>query len=477
MPLKFIGREHELSILNRYFEHPAASLFVIHGRRRIGKSRLVDEFGQNKTYFHFTGLAPNGSVHAQIQRDEFARKLAAYFGLPGLKADDWADLFTVLAQLCQDKKVLILFDEISWMSSGDPSFLSKLRNAWDREFKTNANLMLVLCGSVSSWIEKNILSSTGFLGRVSYVLTLDELPLQTCMEFWGEHIASYEKIKYLSVTGGVPLYLEALNPKLSAEENIRQLCFTPGGLLVREFDNIFSDLFSKRSAIYQKIVSALAKGAMSIEKISSEIKVESSGWLSEHLTDLEKSGFLSRDYTWDLAKEKESRMSRYRLSDNYIRFYLKYIEKNKGKISRNDFEFKSLAALPGWATCMGFQFENLILKNRNSIKKLLGVRPDEIVIDNPYFQTPTNRRRGCQIDYMIQTKFNNLYVCEIKFYKTPIDFNIIEEVQHKIKSLVKPRNFSCRPVLIHVNGVSDAVIDSDFFSNIIGIDDLLLKKI
>jgi uncharacterized protein len=469
---KFVGRQSELSVLASHFQHPSASFLVIHGRRRIGKSRLVDEFGKNKTYFHFTGLAPDQNIDAQIQRNEFARKLASYFMLPGLKAEDWADLFTILAHQCRGKKVVLLFDEISWMGAGDPTFLSKLRNAWDREFKTNPHLMLILCGSVSSWIEKNILSSTGFLGRISHVLTLNQLSLHDCFTFWDENIASYEKIKYLAVTGGIPLYLEALNPKLSAEENIRQLCFTAGGLLVREFENIFSDLFTKRSRIYEKIVSALSQSALSIEQISKKINITQSGWLSEHLIDLEKSGFLTRDYTWHVESSTESKISHYRLSDNYLRFYLKYIKKNQAKIARNDFDFKSLAALPGWTMCMGFQFENLILKNRINVRKVLNIKPDEIIIDNPYFQQASKKAPGCQIDYMIQTKFNNLYVCEIKFHRSPIGTGIIQEVQQKIDALKKPKGFSCRPVLIHVNGVSDQVIDSDYFAKIISIDEL-----
>lgn len=473
MTKKFVGRENELSLLKSFFKNRSAAFIVIHGRRRIGKSRLIDEFGKDKTYFHFTGLAPTKGINAQTQRDEFARHLANYFSLPGLKADDWADLFTVLAHQCHQKKVVILFDEISWMGSDDSTFLSKLRNAWDREFKTNPNLMLILCGSVSSWIEKNILSSTGFLGRVNHVLTLDELSLRESFQFWDANIASYEKLKYLSVTGGVPLYLEALNPKLSAEENIRQLCFTPGGLLVREFENIFSDLFTKRSKIYEKIVIALSEQPMTIEEISKKINIEQSGWLSEHLIDLQKSGFLTRDYTWHLTTGNEAKMSRYRLSDNYLRFYLKYINKNKAKIARNDFGFQSLASLPGWSACMRFQFENLILKNRISVRKILAIKPDELTFDNPYFQTPTKKNLGCQIDYMMQTKFNNLYVCEIKFHKKPIDLSIIKEIKQKIDALKMPRGFSCRPVLIHVNGVSDVVIEEDYFANIISIDELV----
>src|SRR3990167_5897184 len=117
-------------------------------------------------------------------------------------------------------------------------------------FKKNQSLILILCGSASAWIEKNILSSTGFVGRISYRLTLEELSLSESNQFWtgkSAHISAYEKLKILSVTGGIPRYLEEIKPQLSAEENIKQMCFVKGGPLVNEFDEIFSDIFSKRS--------------------------------------------------------------------------------------------------------------------------------------------------------------------------------------------------------------------------------------
>jgi hypothetical protein len=117
--------------------------------------------------------------------------------------------------------MIVLFDEISWMGSKDPDFLGKLKNAWDLYFKKNPKLIFILCGSVSSWIDKNILSHTGFLGRISYRLTLEELPLKDCNQFWssaGGQISAYEKLKVLSITGGVPRYLEEIKPRMSAEK-------------------------------------------------------------------------------------------------------------------------------------------------------------------------------------------------------------------------------------------------------------------
>jgi AAA+ ATPase superfamily predicted ATPase len=472
----FIGRKAELQELERFLNKRSASLIVVQGRRRIGKSRLIREFGKNKRLLTFSGVPPTDKTTHKDQLKEFGWQLGNALGQLPFNEDDWNDLFLRLAYHTSEGQVIILFDEISWMGSKDHNFLGKLKNAWDLHFKNNPDLILIICGSTSAWIEKNILSSTGFLGRVSFVLTVEELLLNECRQFWlqnGSSLSAYEKFKILSVTGGVPLYLEEIDFSRPAEENIRNLCFKRGGLLVREFEQIFSDLFSSRSQQYKAIVTCLAEGPLEFKEICDSLGVAKTGLMSEYLFDLIKSGFISRDYTWHLHSGKASSVSHYRLKDNYLRYYLKYIEKNRPEIEKNNFAIKSLSSFPGWSTIMGFQFENLVLNNRPFIQRCLKLRPEDIVSENPFFQHKTNRQPGCQIDYLIQTRFNTLFACEIKFSRQEIKGDIIQEMKRKIDNLVMPRGFSCFPVLIHVNGVQDSVIDSHYFIEIIDLCDVL----
>lgn len=389
MTSKFIGRQEELEFLSKLFKKKSANFVVVQGRRRIGKSRFIEEFAKGHTFFQFSGLFPTKNTTVQSERDEFARQLSHLTGLPEVYADDWSKLFLLLYEKIKTGRVIVLFDEISWMGSKDPDFLGKLKNAWDIYFKKNPNLIFFLCGSASAWIEKNVLSSTGFVGRISYRLNLEELSLTECAQFWpktGGHTSAYEKIKLLSITGGVPRYLEEINPALSAEENIKDLCFVKGGLLVNEFDDIFSDLFHKKSPTYKKIVIALANGPVEIKDIAKTLDIGQSGFISEYLDDLVKSGFVSRDYTWSISSGETSRLSHFRLSDNYLRFYLKYIDKNKQRIQNNGFSIQSISALPGFESIIGLQFENLVLKNRRSIRKILRIKPEEVISDNPFFK-------------------------------------------------------------------------------------------
>ena len=182
----FVGRGQELDSLQDRLALKCPSFIVIRGRRRIGKSRLIKEYAQSfeKTYF-FTGLPPVKGTSAQQQRNAFAKQMTQQ-GLPSLKADSWADLFWALGQFTKDGRVLIVLDEIAWIGSRDVTFLGQLKIAWDQFFSHNRKLAIVVASSVSSWIDENILKSTGFFGRIDVTMTLEELSLSDCCQFWGQ---------------------------------------------------------------------------------------------------------------------------------------------------------------------------------------------------------------------------------------------------------------------------------------------------
>ncbi len=471
----FVGRDNELRRLEDLSHSGRACLTVIKGRRRIGKSRLIEEFGKDKKFLSFSGLAPVKGVTAQDQRDAFAHQLAAMFNLPPLTFKDWSDAFAHLARYLTDKPTVILFDEISWMGSKDPTFTSKLQNWWDLVLQNYPSVMLVLCGSISTWIDKNIINSTAFFGRVSLYLELTELSIAQCREFLnvrGFQGSDLDFFKILSVTGGVPWYLEQIQVKQSADENIKRLCFEKNGLLVHEFDRIFNDLFSKRGEIYKKIVKSLSAGMKNRSALKKAIAYSASGTLSQHLKSLEICGFVSKHPNWSLKTGKRGKSTLYRLSDNYLRFYIHYIEPNLAKIEQGSFLDVPLSSLPGWEPMLGFQLENLLLKNRTVIYQALGLHPQDIVIDNPYFQKRQGKKKGCQIDYLIQTYSNTLFICEVKMRRRELGLEVIDDMKAKIDSLSLPKGFGISPVLLHLGPVSDALLSSRYFYRIVDIADL-----
>lgn len=476
MTIPFIGRAAEIKNLRDVQKQKTPTLVVIKGRRRIGKSRLVEEFAKHSNFLRFSGLAPLEPMSAQDQRDAFKQQLGAQLGCTGLIFKDWADIFDFLGSNIPQKPCVILFDEISWMGSKDPTFLPKLKNAWDMVFSKHNHLTLILCGSVSTWVEKNILNSTAFFGRVGLIVALEDLSLFESVSFLkaaGLRTSPEECLKFLSILGGIPWYLERLKPSHTADENIKQLCFTKSGLLVEEFDRIFHDLFSIKGAIYRNIIQILSVGHHTLCDLQEALKYPRSGTLSQHLKQLITAGFVSSHPAWSLKKRQIGKQSFYQLCDPYIRFYIKYMQPRLTQIKNGSFDYKRLSDLPEWSSIMGLQLETLLLKNRKFIWELLNIHPQDILWDNPYNQKGTQKQRGIQVDYLIHTQQKVLYICEIKFSRQPIGVEIQKEVAQKIENLSVPKGFAVCPILIHTSSLTDNLLDSQFFFKTIDLNEVL----
>lgn len=474
--MNFIGRKEELKELGSLLKKRSASFVVIRGRRRIGKSRLIAEFCSKLPVLSFSGVPPTKNTTAASQREAFARQMQYELKINKPQAEDWEGLFRELAANTSEGPVVIVLDEISWIGSKDPDFLGYLKNAWDLRFSKNKNLILIVCGSVSSWIEQNILNSTGFVGRITINMRLKELPLGDSCQFWSSqsaHTSPYEIFKVLSVTGGVPRYLEEVLPSESAEQNINRLCFKETGLLFNEFEMIFHDLFSSRSSAYKDLLLEMRDRSLFLKEVYHILGVRPSGSYSEYMEDLIQAGFVSRDYTWDLKTAKESSLSRFRISDNYVRFYLKAILPHRARILSGDYDVTSIFHQEGWKSLLGLQFETLVLNNIGELYSHLNLCPGDVLRSGPFFQRSSGKKQGCQIDLLIQTVHRVIYLVEIKFSQNPIGIDVREEIVRKIQRLQLPRGFSIKPVLIHVNGVSKALYQDRFFAAIIDFSDLL----
>jgi len=475
----FIGREKELEQLRRTARLPKASLVVCRGQRRIGKSTLIEHFAEEFEHFYeFQGLAPRDGLESHHQLDNFGRQLAEQFRLPAVQPKNWHEAFSLLARLTEGQRALIFLDEISWMASKDVDFVGQLKIVWDTRLKKNKQLILVLCGSVSSWIDRNILGSSDFLGRGSLSLDLRELPIDKCVEFFrevggpsGQRMSALEKSRILCVTGGVPRYLEEIDYRSSAERNVVDLCFTRGGLLVDEFDKIFNDIFSTRAPTYRQIVATLTGGARTFSEICEALQVAPSGIFTEYLEDLAAAGFVQRDYVYSLATGKRGKLSRYRLKDNYLRFYLKYIEPVREKIEAEIFDAEEVRSFATFDAVMGLQFQNLVLNNLPRVLREFKISPVQVLSASPYFQNKTQRQEACQIDLLIDTKYA-VYVCEIKFQQR-VDISVVDEVAEKARRLKVKSGKSVRRALIYMGELTREVARSGAFDEVLGFQGFL----
>jgi hypothetical protein len=392
--------------------------------------------------------------------------------IPPMTFLDWSDAFEHLSLHIKPGDIILL-DEISWMGSKDPSFIPKLKAWWDKQ---TMHVLLVFCGSVSTWIEENILKSTAFFGRINLTISLEPLSIPGSAEFLrtlGMQLSHYDMYKLLSIVGGVPWYLEQFSPGMTSDDNIKQLAFEKNGLLVTEFDRIFHDLFNSKGATYKKILDSLKDGAKTLSEIRQSIEFAHSGTLSQMMDHLIVAGFVVKQSLWSFKTANPLKQSLYRISDPYMRFYLKVIEPNLGAISDGGFYQVQLSTLPGFETHMGLQLEVLLLQNRALLLQKLGISPVDIVRNGPYRQTKTTTQQGCQIDYLVQTKTNSLFVCELKFKKREINSDIITEMQEKISRLKTPKGFAKVAVLFHLSGVTSSVATNPYFYRIVDIADFL----
>lgn len=478
----FIGRSAERREFADLFQRKTASLVTCQGRRRIGKSRFIAECAQSAGRFlSFSGLAPREGITREEQLATFADQLAKQTSIPRVPLDGWPTAFQLLAsqllasQLPAEGSVVVLLDEISWMAIGDKDFAGHLKTAWDQHLSRHPGLILVLCGSVSSWIEDNILNSTGFVGRCAWQFHLKPLPLKDCVAFWGKRaarVSAAEKWRMLAVTGGVPGYLEQILPSRTAEENIERLCFNPGGMLFHECGRIFHDIFTRKADTYRDIVATLVNGPKSLQQVSQTLGRERGGTLGDALRDLELAGFIRKDHFFDPATGKtRPRDHRYRLADNYLRFHLKYVAPVQERVTKGLYQRVPLESLEAWDTLMGLQFETLLLDSIEEILVRLGLQNRAVLNAGPYAQGKTLRRDACQIDLLIRTR-QSLYIVEMKFRKKTGP-EVIDQVREKVTRLKLPKGRSFRTVLIHSGEIDPAIEASDFFDFILPADELV----
>lgn len=473
----FIGRERDLRDLSALWGRDHGVLVTCRGRRRIGKSTLIEEFAVREadTFIAIDGIAPRKGMTDEDQRRHFCEKIAGYAHHSVQRAANWLEAFALLDAIIPNVgKTVVLLDEISWMAGYFADFPGYFKESWDKLLRKHPNLIFVLCGSVSAWIVENILNSTGFVGRDSLDLELQELTPAESIKLLGPssmRMSVREKLDVLSVTGGVPKYLEEVRPEISVDENVRHMCFMPRGFLFREFDDAFNGVFGRKSITRGRILKLLKDGPMSAVELARLDGKTPNGTYAKTLKDLELAGFVAGDGGLSPVTGEPLREERYRIRDNYTRFYLHYIEPRRKAIERGLFDFSSLEQLHGLDGMFGFQFENLVLNHIPLLYPLLGLDQSLVLSASPYTQRKTLHHEGCQIDLLLQTQ-RMLMVVEIK-RRREIGHGIIGEVAEKVKRLQHRKDLSVRTALVYEGALAKTVPADHYFDFLIPAEKLI----
>ena len=476
----FFGRQDLIAQLDGLWAKRVPSLVTCRGRRRVGKSTLIEEFARRSgaAFVKLDGLRPKNGLTDDDERTFFAAKLESQVRGRIAPPANWYEAFARLGKCIDDRRrTVILLDEISWMAYYSRSFPEVLKSAWDDVFKKHPKLILVLCGSVSHWITKNIIENNAYVGRRSLDMVVPELPLTECVKFWGNratHTDPREIIDVLSVTGGIPRYLEEINPSLTAEENIRRLCFAPQSLLRMEFDDMFNDVVTAKQNFAARVLRTFVDGPKSGAEVARLLGVGTGGDVTSALSMLGASGFLAEECTRNPETGEPARERRFRLRDNYTRFYLKFIEPYKEVIDEGAFLLSSLSELEGLDTVMGLAFENLVVNNYRDILPLLHLNGALVTAAGPYRRRAAKSARGkpgVQVDLLLQTR-RSLWLIEVKRRKE-IGREIETEMDRKVSALSRPEGVSSKTALVYDGHLSPLVAADGYFDAIVPFRQLL----
>ena len=409
---KIVGRLREQAILKEVFENKKSELIAIYGRRRIGKTYLVREFYKQSIVFEVTGLF-GASLQDQISnftKEIRKRSRRTLRDLP----KNWLEVFSIfemyLDTLPKGKKKVIFFDEFPWMATAKSKFLMAFENFWNTYCTKRNDLIVVICGSAASYMVQKIIKNKGGLhNRISRKIRLLPFNLSETEQFLikkGLKFTRYDVIQIYMALGGVPQYLEKLSKGLSVSQNIDKLCFSKDGLLNDEFNQLFISLF-ENSERHIKIIKTLASSnkGLTRNELIVKSKLPSGGDFSLKLEELVESGFVT-DYPFYQNKRQ---LTLYRLSDEYSRFYLKFIAFNK---NGGEGTWQKLSTSQSFQSWSGFVFETLCLKHILQIKKALR-------IDIIYTHETCWFNENAQIDLLIDRADNVMNVCEMKFYNSP----------------------------------------------------------
>ena len=468
----FYGREYELNIIKSAIASNRAELGIVYGRRRVGKSTLLEKARRRTGNLYFEGLQ-RASQKKQI--DHFMRQLAEQTGKPQSAARDWREALEVLSFHIADGRKYVVFDEFSWMASGRTELVALLKFFWDNRWKKNPDLTVVICGSIASFMLKHIVHSKALHNRKTFEINLAPMPAFEAKLFFKKYRSDFEIAKLLMVFGGIPKYLEQIDPRRSFEENVDRLCFRNNAFFVTEFDTIFKEQF-KVIKKYEKILRALAEKSCSNEELVKHLRMSPGGGLSSYLRALEQASFIKL-FTPNSFMKTGEKTRKWVLWDEWLRFYFTFIEPHKQIIELNTepglFDKLSGRSLDSF---FGLSFERFCMKNLHRLFKNIDLDIHDIVGYGPFFRQRKrdgSKNEGLQIDILLRRKRRILTLIECKFTPEPVGMSVVEEVQRKVEFLKAPKNVTVERVLISAGGVNTTVERSDYFHHIAGLNLLL----
>jgi AAA+ ATPase superfamily predicted ATPase len=414
---KIIARITEVEVLERKYRSEKSEFVIVYGRRRIGKTFLVNHVFADRFTFTYVG-ARKQKPQKQLQR--FAEQLKIYSGstfAPTLS--NWEEAFNQLRSLIESKprqqRKVIFFDEMPWIDTPRSAFVEALEYFWNAWAAQRDDILFIACGSATSWmVNKLIRNKGGLYNRITEQIYLRPFKLAECEQYL--HAAGcqwdrYSVMQCYMAMGGVPFYMSLLDPTQSLAQNLDRLFFSKNAPMREEFDELFLALFNHADK-YISVVSALSehREGMLRAEIAQKTKL-SGGALTLVLDNLERCDFVE-----SYSRFKSSvRNKLYRISDPYTLFYFKFLSKNNSKDEHWWSNNMNSHSVESW---QGFSFETICMMHLNQIKQKLGISGIATsasswrTLGKPYTS-------GAQVDLVIDRSDRVINLCEMKFSVEP----------------------------------------------------------
>ena len=451
-----IGRVSEQNKIKKALESKQAEFVVVYGRRRIGKTFLIKEFFNDKFSFYTSGVL---SKKNKEELYAFNSSLISYGSEDFSRLKNWFDAFDRLRSLIVNdvikidnryNKRIIFLDELPWFDTPKSDFKGAFDFFWNTFASRQKDLVLIVCGSATSWILKNLINSKGgFHNRITSKIYLKPFSLyeseQLINNLNNNNLSRKEIVDAYMIFGGVPYYLNMINRNCSLEQNIDNLLFKDDGDLVNEYNNLFLALFANYEN-HSKIIDALSKRKMGLTRneLLRQTNLSSGYSFSKVLSELCECGFIRkyRDY------KKSTNEALYQIIDPFVLYAQNFLNDKKFSL------WTKFVGQPSYYSWSGYAFEIVCLNHIEQIKHALGIDG----IDTLEYSFYLNKKDGAQIDLLIDRKDNNINLCEMKYSNE--EFTIDNKYEQNIKNKIKvfkettKTKKSVIPTFITLNGVT-----------------------
>ena len=417
MAATFIGREKEKEKLDKILQSNQVEFLALYGRRRVGKTFLIRQHLKNTIVFEISGTK-DGSKEQQIQHffSEYLKRTQAL--KETIPPKSWYDIFDYLAAYLSElppttTKHVVFIDEMPWLDTPKSGFISALEFFWNQHVSKMDNILLIACGSSTSWIRRNLINARGGLyNRITQRIKLMPFNLHETalfIESLKVKLTQYQILELYMVMGGIPFYLKEIVKGKSATQMIDDICFSPSGLLYNEYGQLYHALF-RNADHHIKLVETLAAHPQGLTRSDMAAKTQiAEGSLTNTLDDLVECDFISHFQPF-INKKKDAV---YKLTDLYSLFYLKFIRPNKGVAHKIWEQLSNQSSYVAWS---GYAFENICMMHTAQIKSALGIK-GVFTKHSSWKFSGDEVLPGTQIDMVIERADQIIHLCEAKFSK------------------------------------------------------------